>query len=382
MKNKLIIKNFSHLASIIEATHLFFVNQVRKQVDTALTIRNWLIGYYIVEYEQNGSDRAEYGQELISNLSGGLRKRNLKGFSEIALRLNRSFYLAYPQIQQTLSVKFQTTENQGLMNQQTLSVELKTKKSKPEREAGTDVSFILNHLSFSHFVELLKNSNSAARSFYEMETIRNNWTVRELQRAMNSMLYERTGLQGKINTIHKKISAESKPEEQFLLRNPLILEFLGLEEKSEYSENDLEQAIIDHLQKFLLEIGRGFCFEARQKRITFDNTHYRIDLVFYHRILKCHVLIDLKIGEFTHADSGQMNVYLNYYKEHEMGSGDQPPVGIILCASHNESLVKYAIAGLPNKLFVSKYMINLPKEEELKKIIQEEKNKLSQHFDK
>ena len=268
------------------------------------------------------------------------------------------------------------------MNQQTLSVELKTKKSKPEREAGTDVSFILNHLSFSHFVELLKNSNSAARSFYEMETIRNNWTVRELQRAMNSMLYERTGLHGKINTIHKKISAESKPEEQFLLRNPLILEFLGLEEKSEYSENDLEQAIIDHLQKFLLEIGRGFCFEARQKRITFDNTHYRIDLVFYHRILKCHVLIDLKIGEFTHADSGQMNVYLNYYKEHEMGSGDQPPVGIILCASHNESLVKYAIAGLPNKLFVSKYMINLPKEEELKKIIQEEKNKLSQHFDK
>ncbi|MCK9401522.1 MAG: DUF1016 domain-containing protein [Bacteroidales bacterium] len=156
----------------------------------------------------------------------------------------------------------------------------------------------------------------------------------------------------------------------------MILEFLGLEEKSEYNESDLEQAIIGQLQKFLLEIGRGFCFEARQKRITFDNTHYRIDLVFYHRILKCHVLIDLKIGEFSHADSGQMNVYLNYYKNHEMNPGDHPPIGIIMCASNNENLVKYATSGLSHQVFVSKYMINLPKEEELKKIILEEQAKL------
>ncbi|WP_343692353.1 PDDEXK nuclease domain-containing protein [Chitinophaga sp.] len=156
-----------------------------------------------------------------------------------------------------------------------------------------------------------------------------------------------------------------------------MLEFLGLEEKAIYTETDLEQAIINHLQSFLLELGRGFCFEARQRRITFDNTHYRIDLVFYHRILKCHVLLDLKIGEFTHADAGQMNVYLNYYKDNEMQEDDNPPVGIILCANKNENLVKYATSGLPQQMFVSKYLINLPSEDELKMIIEDEQRKLS-----
>jgi hypothetical protein len=155
-----------------------------------------------------------------------------------------------------------------------------------------------------------------------------------------------------------------------------MLEFLGLEEKAIYTESELEEAIINHLQTFLLEMGRGFCFEARQKRITFDNTHYHIDLVFYHRILKCHVIIDLKIGEFTHADAGQMNVYLNYYKENELSEGDNPPIGIILCASKNENLVRYATAGLPQQVFVSKYLINLPSEHELTNIIEEEQHKL------
>lgn len=156
-----------------------------------------------------------------------------------------------------------------------------------------------------------------------------------------------------------------------------MLEFLGLEEKAIYTETDLEQAIINHLQSFLLELGRGFCFEARQRRITFDNTHYRIDLVFYHRILKCHVLLDLKIGEFTHADAGQMNVYLNYYKDNEMQEDDNPPVGIILCAKKNENLVKYATSSLPQQMFVSKYLINLPSEDELRMIIEDEQRKLS-----
>jgi predicted nuclease of restriction endonuclease-like (RecB) superfamily len=193
---------------------------------------------------------------------------------------------------------------------------------------------------------------------------------------MNSLLFERTGLSTDKEAVLRKFSKENdlKPEDVF--RNPYLLEFLGLEEKLSYSETDLEEAIITHLQNFLLEMGRGFCFEARQKRITFDNTHYRIDLVFYHRILKCHVLIDLKMEEFSHADAGQMNVYLNYYKENEMQQGDKSPVGIILCASKNEALVKYATAGLPQKVFVSKYMINLPSEKELKKIIQEEQKKI------
>ncbi len=209
-----------------------------------------------------------------------------------------------------------------------------------------------------------------------MEAIKNAWPVRELQRAMNSMLFERTGLSTDKQAVLDKHIKQDRLLPEDVFRNPYVLEFLGLKEEAAYSESDLEEAIIGHLQTFLLEMGRGFCFESRQKRITFDNTHYRIDLVFYHRVLKCHVLIDLKLGEFTHADSGQMNVYLNYYKENEASEGDNPPIGIILCATKNESLVKYATANLPHKLFVSKYMVNLPSETELKKIIEEEQEKL------
>ncbi len=376
MSDTVSIKDFGQLASVIEETHRFFSRQVQKQVNIALTLRNWLIGRYIVEYEQNGADRAKYGKALIAKLSANLRQRKLKGFSEIALRLNRSFYLTYPRIQQTVSVIFHDADNHTNRIQQTVSVKFETTSS-VELETGVDIHILLNNLSFSHFIELIKANSEVSRAFYETAAIKNNWTVRELKRAMNSLLYERTGLSKRTYAPEElSLQKENTPDATEMFRNPLILEFLGLEEKTEYSENELEQAIIDHLQSFLLEIGRGFCFEARQKRITFDNTHYRIDLVFYHRILKCHVLIDLKIGEFTHADSGQMNVYLNYYKEHEMEQGDQPPVGIILCAYNNESLVKYATAGLSHKLFVSKYMINLPNEDELKTIIQAEQNKI------
>jgi predicted nuclease of restriction endonuclease-like (RecB) superfamily len=237
---------------------------------------------------------------------------------------------------------------------------------------------LLRRLSFSHFIELIKAESLLKRVFYETEAIKNNWSVRELQRAMNSMLFERTGLSKDKEAVLKKYRKGSglKPEDVF--RNPYLLDFLGLEEKSHYVETDLEQAIIDHLQTFLLEMGRGFCFEARQKRITFDNTHYRIDLVFYHRILKCHVLIDLKMEQFSHADAGQMNVYLNYYKENEMQKHDKPPVGIILCAGKNEALAKYATMGLPQKVFVSKYLVNLPTEIELQKIIKDEQEKIKE----
>jgi len=240
-----------------------------------------------------------------------------------------------------------------------------------------DIDKLINQLSFSHIIELLKADSPLKRSFYEKEAVTNCWSVRELQRAMNSMLYERTGLStNKQAIIEKQVKQERlSPEDVF--RNPYILEFLGLKEETEYSESDLEQAIIDHLQTFLLEMGKGFCFEARQKRITFDNKHYRIDLVFYHRVLRCNVLIDLKLGEFSHADAGQMNVYLNYYRENETHEGDSLPIGIILCASKNENLVKYATTGLPQQVFVNKYMLNLPQEAELQKIIEEEQRKIS-----
>jgi len=371
-----VINNISELTTIIEETHRFFLSLVQKQVNTALTLRNWLIGFYIVEFEQSGNATAQYGKNVIENLSIRLKEKNLKGFSEIALRTDRAFYLAYPQIQQTVSVELHKSDSKLIIIQQTMSVESQIQISSENRTHKTNAFLLLNRLSFSHFIELLKVEELTKREYYEVEVIKNNWTVRELQRAIHSMVYERTGLSTNKNDFSLKLLKNEKIEYQSIFRNPLLLEFLEIEEKYEYSESDLEQAIINHLQKFLMELGIGFCFESRQKRITFDNTHYRIDLVFYHRILKCHILLDLKLGEFTHADSGQMNVYLNYFKENEMQEGDNPPIGIILCASQNENLVKFATSGLSNQIFVSKYLIRLPKEEDLKKIIQEEQEKL------
>lgn len=229
-----------------------------------------------------------------------------------------------------------------------------------------------DNLTFSHFIEFINLDQTQARYFYETESLKNNWSVRELKRAINSMLFERTGLSINKEAVLEKQTKQKKLVPEDIIRNPYILEFLGLEEKPEYSETDLEKAIIEHLQQFLLEAGRGFCFEARQKRITFDNTHYIIDLVFYHRILKCHVLVDLKLGEFNHADAGQMNVYLNYYKAEEKSDGDNDPIGIILCAGKNKTLVKYATGGMSEQIFVSKYMINLPQVEELERVIEDE----------
>lgn len=258
-----------------------------------------------------------------------LKNNGVKGISFTLLHLCKQFYLAYPQIIQTLSEQFQLID----FHKSTIG---RSAIEQLEKVQSTPANLLLNRLSFSHFIELIKADSPLKRIFYETEAIKNNWSVRELSRAMGSMLFERTGLSKDKQAVlekHRK-GTGLKPEDIF--RSPYLLDFLGLEEKTSHVETDLEQAIIDHLQAFLLEMGRGFCFEARQKRITFGNTHYRIDLVFYHRILKCHILLDLKMDDFTHADAGQMNVYLNYYKENEVQKGDNPPIGIILCAGKDE----------------------------------------------
>ncbi len=199
------------------------------------------------------------------------------------------------------------------------------------------MNLLLTHLSFSHFIELLKADTDTKRRFYEVQAINNNWGVRDLKRAIESLLFERTRLSNVKEIPLQKFNEQVELLPENVFKNTYLLEFLGLEDKAGYSESDLEESIITHLQNFLLELGRGFCFEARQKRITFDNTHYRIDLVFYHRILKTHILLDLKIGDFDHADAGQMNMYLNYYKENEGHTGDNSPIGIILCSGKNEA---------------------------------------------
>lgn len=366
-------QNFDQLIDNVYQTHCVLQENTLKVINQNLTIRNWLVGFYIVEYEQSGEDRAKYGEKLIEEISKNLKARGLKGFSPIALRICRTFYKTYPQIQQTVSVKLQTSEltesnlfnDNNLTIQQTASVEL-------EKDMELSPELLVSKLSYSHFIELIRIEDTLERLFYEVEAIKNNWSVRELERAIGTSLFVRTGLSKNKQNVIAKIK-NLKPENNIdVIRNPYILEFLGLEEKSEYSESELEQAILTHLQKFLIELGTGFCFEARQKRITFDNTHYRIDLVFYHRILKSHVLIDLKIGKFTHADAGQMNVYLNYYKENEMTEGDNPPIGIILCGDKNDTLVKYATTGMDDQLFVSKYLVKLPDKKVLENFIKRE----------
>lgn len=363
------VNNLEQLTTAIQQTNQYFLQQAQRQVNTALTLRNWLIGFYIFEYEQSGKDRATYGIGLYKALAERLLKNGLKSIRERHLYLCKDLYLAYPQILRTPSAKSYLADFEGNGILRSATAELTENKALP------DMNQLLTQLSFSHFIELLKADTELKRRFYEAQAIRNNWGVRDLKRGIESLLYERTGLSNDKAQVLQDFSSKEDPKPEAVFRNTYLLEFLGLEDKAAYSESDLEERIITNLQHFLIELGRGFCFEARQKRITFDNKHYRIDLVFYHRILKCHVLLDLKIGEFDHSDAGQMNMYLNYYKENESHNGDNPPIGIILCSGKNEALVKYATMGLPQQVFVSKYLVNLPSEEELMKIVEEEKEK-------
>jgi predicted nuclease of restriction endonuclease-like (RecB) superfamily len=224
---------------------------------------------------------------------------------------------------------------------------------------------------------LLKIEDAFKKTFYESRAIKENWSVRELKRQIETLLFERMAKSKDKAGVLKRIQGGTLTPDE-IIKNPYVFEFLGIPEKSQYTENELETALIDNLQVFLLELGKGFCFEARQKRITVNNQHYYIDLVFYHRILKCHVLIDLKVREFAHSDAGQMNFYLNYMKENEMEKGDNPPVGIVLCTHDDKAEVKFATAGLANKLFVSRYKLQLPTENELRKFITNDVRVLSE----
>jgi predicted nuclease of restriction endonuclease-like (RecB) superfamily len=248
----------------------------------------------------------------------------------------------------------------------------RTASAKLQEEYPIPSEVLLSRLSFTHFVEIIRKDDPLERLFYEVESIKNNWSVRELERAIATAMYVRTGLSKDKEAIIRKFKNQKPAQNLDVFRDPYVWEFFGLEERAAYSETELEQAILNHLQQFLIELGTGFCFEARQKRITFDNTHYRIDLVFYHRILKCHILIDLKIGKFDHADAGQMNVYLNYYKENEQTDDDNPPIGLILCGDKRETLARYATSGMDNQLFVSKYLVNLPEKKVLEEFIRKE----------
>lgn len=367
---------FLNLVSKVFETHEKLQKRAIFSLNKAITIRNWLIGYHIVKFEQNGSDRAKYGDNLLEKLSNELSKKGTKGFSVRNLRGFRQFYIFYPQIRQTLSAELEDSfgPSFGIFSKE-LNFKESTKK-KP-RYLGPTPETLLNHLSFSHFIELLKVENQLGRAFYEIEAIKGGWSIRQLKRQIESLLFERIGLsKNKMALLERINEGSEKIKVEDIIKDPYFFEFTGLTERPEFSEGDLETALLNHIQDFLLELGRGFCFEARQKRISIGNEHNRIDLVFYHRILKCHILIDLKIREFSHGDVGQMNFYLNFFKKQEMKEGDFPPIGIILCTYKDSVKVEFATGGLDNKLFVSHYMVELPSEKSLKDFILRDRERI------
>ena len=367
------LNSFNQLIENIYNTHCTLQTKAQQSVNRFLTIRNWLTGYYLLEYEQNGYDRAKYGEKLLEEMAKRLKDKGLKGFSLRSLYDCRTFYNTYIQISQAVSAELQISEYKEFLRLSEINLPiLQTVSAELEKDLTLDSDLLLSHLSYSHFLELAKVLNPLERLFYEVETIKNNWSIRELKRAIHTSLALRTTLSLNKESVIAKIKNLKPLSNAEIIRNPYVLEFLDLEEKSEYSESDLENSILNHIQKFLVELGKGFCFESRQKRITFENNHYYIDLVFYHRFLKCSILVELKLNEYHYSDGAQMSLYLNYYKEHEMSEGDNPPIGIILCADKNDTLVKYTTSGMDEQLFVSKYMLNLPDKKQLETILRKE----------
>ncbi len=300
-------------------------NKIYKTANNAMVEAYWNIGRIIVE-KQSGNEKAEYGAALLKNLSKEMTKEFGKGFTLTNLKYMRQFYLTFP-------------KSHALSDQ----------------------------LSWTHYRLLMRVENENARNFYIEEAIKSNWSTRQLERQITTLFYERilsSKNKEKVSQeIYKLEPKKNRPED--IIKDPYVLEFLGLPENIDFLEKNLEQSLINHLQKFLLELGRGFSFVARQKRITFDGRHFYIDLVFYNYILKCFVLIDLKLGDLTHQDLGQMQMYVHYFQEEMMNEGDNPPIGIVLCADKSDSIVKYTLPKGEKQIFASKYMLYLPSEEEL-----------------
>ena len=331
---------FGDVSRIIDAARESAV----RSVNSAMTAAYWLVGHRIVEFEQSGEERAKYGTALIEQLAADLTQRFGRGFSRQNIQHMRLFYLSYPpdKIRQTLS---------GESAAASIDVPL------------TDLPGAFP-LPWSAYVRLLSVTNAHAREFYETEALRGGWSVRQLDRQINSQFYERTALsKNKAAMLRSGQRGRTedivRPEEA--IKDPFVLEFLDL--KDEYSESDLEEALIQHLETFLLELGDDFCFVGRQRRLRVGSQWYRVDLLFFHRRLRCLIVIDLKIGAFTHADAGQMHFYLNYAREHWVQEGENPPVGLILCSEKDEALARYALEGLSNNVMAAEYRITLPDED-------------------
>ena len=358
--------SFDELTKIIRDTHDAAQTTAVKAINRMQTMRNWLYGYYIIEFEQHGKDRAEYGTQLLKRLE---ERVNRKGLTETLFKNSRKFYRLYPQMVENLIGVISPTVSDKLLESKDASGLCDTQMTENEHvEKSPTVSdgfrttgqMIISRLSFSHIVEIMTVDDPLARYFYEQECIKCTWSVRELRRQISTNLYVRTGISSNPEKMLSLPSLQGHDNNELQIRQPFTFEFLGLKANEVVGEKDIENALIDHLQDFLLELGKGFCFESRQKRIIIDDEYYYPDLVFYNRILHCGVIIELKDEEFSHQNLGQLNAYVSHYKEHEMQPGDNPPIGILLCTRKGQKMVEYALAGMDNQLFVSTYMLQLP----------------------
>lgn len=383
--------DFKELESSVGNLNDVFEENTAKAINRNITARNWLIGFYIVNYEQHGEDRAAYGEKTLQTLSERLNKKSL---SYRNLKLYRQFYLEFNVLEKPVydyvlnefhsDRKLVSNIHQDLIEDKTDSKDWAITDcpivQAPFAQLPEDLQIpperLFSHLSFTHFTLIMSVESPLARVFYELETIKGTWTVRELKRQIHTNYFERSAISKNPAKMSRSVrSASEKMNLAELVKTPYVYEFLGLKDSDIVEESDLEEALINHLEEFILELGNGFCFESRQKRILVDDDYFFCDLVFYHRILKCHVLIDLKAAKIKYDDIAQMNLYLSYFRHAIMQADDNPPVGILMCTEAGKELVKYATDGIDENLFVQKYRLALPDEKKLTEWLKNEVKK-------
>lgn len=390
--------NFNSLAESIQHTHAILQQEAVKAVNISMTVRNWLVGFYIVEFEQNGEDRATYGNKLLANLANTIA---IKGLTSPELSRCRQFYTTYPFYAPIIYQKYNhlITENILRMPSAKFKLEEKTILGLSTQEFQNDGKNILGmasqgfqsndiellqynkkviqRISYSHFIELIKIKDPTQRQFYELLILKTQPSVAQLKKQIHSLAFERVGLSQNNALGFEELLQKIEPSSPIdSIKSHYIFDFLKLGNYNLIEENTLEQALINHLQEFIVELGNGFCFESRQKKILIDEENYFVDLVFYHRILKCHVLIELKADQFKHEHLSQLNTYVSYYREEVKQPDDNPPIGILLCTQKGTKLVEYALSGMDEKLFVSKYLLQLPSKEVLQAFIENELKQL------
>ena len=395
-KGKDIIKgDFESLVSNIQSTSNALQEDARLVINRNVTARAWLTGFYIVEYEQQGNDRAKYGEGLLKRLAERL---NDKSFSLASLKNFRQFYLYYPQLaepivrylfaksgkSQSVIILLQSSGNLDIVKSQSPISQLPSYQSATvsgdgfammttEGEVMPVPQTLFNRLSFTHISKLIHIGDPTKRAFYAIEAMRGPWSVRELQRQIDSNYYERSGWSKKPDLLASKVAERAeRPTFREELKSHYIFEFLGLAAKNVVEEDELEQALIDHLEEFMLELGMGFCLEARQKKLLIDDRYFKADLVFYHRILKCHCIVELKAHRLDYADMAQLNMYLEYYRRHYMRPDDNPPIGLLLCTEYGQEMVEYVFPNTDPHLFVAQYELQLPSKEKMKDFLMRE----------